>query len=530
MKQRTALSPWPTVLCLPLGILGAVLARYAVLLPVVFDDIARAYPAVVPHFILAGFPGTVRQFQYTLAAAGAAVLLVSVLGLLLRGKRLLAALRWAYVTAYVVFFQYCYVVVRGTATVMAGGVEIGGSAPNPVMVFFWRWHWMAPACAAVAAIAVVHLLSWCRTPMAAYTGLAQAEPAAGDRILRNLRTHGRYPLFRKSLFGSMGAHITILLLLPWLLAFRGCMQPYAVPKGSGTPGVEAPAVKIVKIQKKPTKKRTRYLLNPQSAISFHVPKIDESEVFDDVEKDTAETYQAQNQKVGKLGAGGGKEGGWPNGMDKAKVRFIRLQYTGGDWDQDMGIGADYNMLLEFHRITGFNVAPNTESIAVGDLLRFPKNRAPPFVYMTGGLKGSISMGPSEIKALRKYCLELGGMLFADNGGGNFDSSFRPLLRRVFPDLPLVEIAYDDTVFRYPYEFPNGAPPLWHHSGNRALGVKYKGRWVVFYHQGDINDAWKDGHSGASGETAAQAYKLGVNVINYSFNQYMSLNFGDGVPR
>jgi hypothetical protein len=57
-------------------------------------------------------------------------------------------------------------------------------------------------------------------------------------------------------------------------------------------------------------------------------------------------------------------------------------------------------------------------------------------------------------------------------------------------------------------------------------MKYQGRWVVFYHQGDVNDAWKTGHSGVSDAMANQAYKLGVNVMNYAFNQYMFLNYGD----
>lgn len=361
-----------------------------------------------------------------------------------------------------------------------------------------------------------------------FYGYPGGTPRWGDRVLESIRTHGRDPAFRKSLYGSAGVHLFFIIVLPLMMFWWGCsrMSPYAVPKGSGQQVLQA--VKIKKIKKPKVEKK--YVVNMNTAISFYIPKIDESEVLEEVDKATEATYEAQQAEGGKLGAGGGKEGGWPNGMDKARVRFIRLEYSGGDWDQDMGIGADYNMLVQFHKLTGFNIAANTESIRVQDLLRFPKNRAPPFVYMTGGLKGTISMSQSELKALRRYCLDLGGLVFADNGGGNFDGGFRALLRRVFPDLPVVEIAYDDAVFRYPYQFPNGAPPLWHHSGNRALGVKYKGRWVVFYHQGDINDAWKDGHSGASGETAAQAYKLGVNVINYSFNQYMSLNFGDGVPR
>ena len=43
--------------------------------------------------------------------------------------------------------------------------------------------------------------------------------------------------------------------------------------------------------------------------------------------------------------------------------------------------------------------------------------------------------------------------------------------------------------------------------------------MVYYHPGDVKDAWKDGHSGASEQVADQAYKLGVNVIYYAFNQY-----------
>ena len=48
---------------------------------------------------------------------------------------------------------------------------------------------------------------------------------------------------------------------------------------------------------------------------------------------------------------------------------------------------------------------------------------------------------------------------------------------------------------------------------------FRGTLLEAYHPGDINDAWKDDHSGASDEVADQAYKLGVNVIFYAFNQY-----------
>ena len=47
---------------------------------------------------------------------------------------------------------------------------------------------------------------------------------------------------------------------------------------------------------------------------------------------------------------------------------------------------------------------------------------------------------------------------------------------------------------------------------------------MFYHPGDINDAWKDGYSGASEEVAEQAYRLGINVMFYAFNAYYARHF------
>ena len=163
------------------------------------------------------------------------------------------------------------------------------------------------------------------------------------------------------------------------------------------------------------------------------------------------------------------------------------------------------------------IAKDTEFREIERLKFFPKKKSPPFVFLTG-MRG-INVSDKEVKILRDYCLVEGGMLFIDNGGGYFDGQVRNLLRRVFPGKPLVDISNDDTIYQRPYVFPDGAPPFWHHAGYRAMGIRDEGRWCVFYHPGDINDAWKDGHSGASSEVADQAYKLGVNVMFYAFNQY-----------
>ena len=113
------------------------------------------------------------------------------------------------------------------------------------------------------------------------------------------------------------------------------------------------------------------------------------------------------------------------------------------------------------------------------------------------------------------------MIFADNGGGTFNTSFRAAMKRVFPEKSWITISRDDQMFQHPHLFPNGAPAFWHHSGREAVGLRHDGRWVAFYHQGDLNDAWKTGHSGIHEGLANQAYKLGVNVVHYAFTQYLA---------
>ena len=341
--------------------------------------------------------------------------------------------------------------------------------------------------------------------------------SGADKILQSLLTHGSDPRYRTSNYWAAFAHV-LVLVLPFLFLIGSCAwYEYAYPKGSGTPFMEAVAVKLVK-----PKKKKRIVLNMDSPILFARPDIDDSEIREDLEQETLDTYVASSLRSGKLGAGGGTTGGWPHGK-AGKVGFVRLEYNGGDWDQDMGHGADYNLLIEFNKITGFPIKSNSEHIPVSRLRRYKKHRKPPFVFVTG--RGAIGLSSADIKALRWYALQDGGLIFADNGGGSFDYHLRRLMRRVFPGKQWIDIPNDDVIYRQPFAFPAGAPPLWHHSGTRALGLKHNGRWIVFYHQGDINDAWKTGHSGAKKHLAAAAYKLGINIMYYAFTQYDRIHGG-----
>ena len=111
-------------------------------------------------------------------------------------------------------------------------------------------------------------------------------------------------------------------------------------------------------------------------------------------------------------------------------------------------------------------------------------------------------------------------MIADAGSAEFDRSFRGFIRQVFPDKQLLDIADDDMLYQLPYGFPNGAPAFWHHGGRRALGLKHEGRWIAFYHPGDMNDAWKSpGYSDVTPEMRDAAVHLGVNLVYYAFNQW-----------
>jgi hypothetical protein len=376
---------------------------------------------------------------------------------------------------------------------------------------YFAW-WLPGALYAAGFLLGVSL----RTVTEHYTRRRLAAEPLADRILRNLLTHGRDPRYRTSGYWSVTFHV-LAVVVPLLIAYCGGWDVYGLPKGSGQQVATVVQVRVVK--KKPKRK---FVLNPDSPIIFDRPDIDDSTVREELEYEASDPYMAQSLKSGKLGKGGGTSGGWPHGMANAKVRFIRLKYRGGDWQQDLAKGADYNFLQELKRLTGFAVARNGEYIPIWRLRRFKKDHAPPFVFITGS--GNVHFSSSEIRTLRWYCLREGGMIFADNGGGRFNHAFRRQMRRVFPRKAWVDIPNDDIIYRRPFRFPNGAPPLWHHSGYRALGLKHHGRWIVFYHQGDIADAWKTRHSGTTKTAVAAAYQLGVNIVNYAFNQYHRLHF------
>jgi hypothetical protein len=451
-------------------------------------------------------------------AFGGLALLFAALGVLsmIRCRLTYHLLKSALLLIFPMVLVYLLLVWNTLSAVSAAELQFLGVGEDraETLKMWWKLCW--PAMAMAVYVGWLRVMMNCQSVYSVFASpRPDAQPMPGDHSLEDLRTHGRDPRARRSLYCSVFSHVLILVIIPWLLQMGGCVEAYRVPKGSGQPAVS------VKVQVKKKKKKKKTLsLRPNSAIIFEIPDLDDTEVDQILEEQTQLTYEASNAKTGKLGKGNGKKGGWPEGMDKYKIRFIRLDHGGSGWDDGMNKSeADINFLREFAKATGFTkIASKGESHSIRLLKKYPDDGFPPFVYLTGNnTMGRVSSGDAKI--LREYCLK-GGMLIGDAGSARFHNSFIHFMRQVFPDKPLLDIADDDMIYQQPFGFPNGAPAFWHHGGRRAMGLKHEGRWMVFYHPGDMNDAWKSpAYTDVKPEMRTAAMNLGVNLVYYAFNQW-----------
>lgn len=516
--------PWSVVFCLPLGFMAALSLHMAFMATVYYDEFLGMFPVFRGPCMASGTASTVSLFALICGLCGLLLLAGAFCGFARRRwtLTLMQSSMWA---AYLAVFMYAYLVYKISGLILPSFMKIEGVEQTAVNVFFIRWHLIWPALVLLLLFLVLHTLAWKRAVIFDYTGVFDEAPAAGDHILENLRTHGRAPEYRKSFIYSLTLHFMVIIVIPWLLSMRGCVTPYLIQQGDGAPNQVMTAMVQPRVVKK-VKKKKKFLVNPKSAIVFKFPDLDDVKTLKEVQQQTEQTYQVNVSQtfasVAALGAGGkGTRAGWPEGAKAGKTRFIRMEYNGADWDDGMDAvdRADINFLDKFAKYTGLKVADKMEAHPIGKLKSYAKGYAPPFVYMTGS--GGISVGQNDTKIMRDYLYD-GGMLFADCSSPQWDRSFRDFVRQLLPGEPLVVIADDDPIFQYPFPFPNGAPPLWHHGGMQALGVKAKGRWIVFYHPGDINDAWKTGHSGLAPDKAEAAFQMGTNIIYYAFTHYLEL--------
>lgn len=509
-------------------------------MPEVQAAFAEAHPEVMALL-------TLRRVQfhlpviYAMIGLGGVVPLVLGLCSLIRRPVFLQMLRGSFWTVYLFGVLALWLLHSLLMRILAAEIPFEGMEAQDAAVMLKVWfRYALPVGMCMVWTAWLHILSHTQSVVAVFGGSSPAPtrgtrkvpgrsedanpvdesageaalPLPGDYILENLRTHGHDPRMRKGAYGSLFLHGFILVGIPLLARIGGCIEPYRVPFGSGDPVVAFVQV----VQPKP-KVEQRLALNPDSAIYYHVPDLDESDIEQQVEEETQLTYEAHAEsQAGAIGKGGGDQGGWPEGMLDGEIRFIRLQHNGRGWDDGMGRhAADRNFLAEVKRATGLPTRRDGEHISVTDLSRYRSDEFPPFVFMTGTAR--FRLRPNEQQALQQYLLQ-GGMLFATGGSRDFDRSFRDLMRTLFPGNAMVDIPDDDILFQQPFRFPHGPPSVEAHAGRHSFGVRHDGRWMVYYHPGDLNDPWKASQfQEYRPEVQRAAMHLGINIVYYSFNQW-----------
>lgn len=204
-----------------------------------------------------------------------------------------------------------------------------------------------------------------------------------------------------------------------------------------------------------------------------------------------------------------------NAPGQSQIKIAKLKYNGGgDWYANKT--ALPNLIKFCNQELGMNIYPEEDVVEVGssDIFLYP------YVYMTG--HGNVVFSDAEAANLRKYLIG-GGFLHIDDNYG-LDKFIRLELKKVFPELELVEVPFTHPIYHQKFSFPNGLPKIHEHDGKPAqgFGLIYHGRLVAFYsYECDLGNGWEDQRVYNDPEAKRQqALRMGANIIAYCFTQSM----------
>ena len=159
-----------------------------------------------------------------------------------------------------------------------------------------------------------------------------------------------------------------------------------------------------------------------------------------------------------------------------------------------------------------NISEEIATIEAGN----PEIMNYPFIHMTG--HGNVVFSEQEARNLRKYLLA-GGFLHIDDNYG-IDKFIRPQLKKIFPELDLIELPFSYPIYHQKYEFPSGLPKIHEHDGKppQGFGLIWEGRLMVFYsYECDLGDGWEDQEVHHDSEpTRLKALQMGSNLLSYVF--------------
>lgn len=195
-----------------------------------------------------------------------------------------------------------------------------------------------------------------------------------------------------------------------------------------------------------------------------------------------------------------------------KVKIALLKYSGGgDWYANPTALSNLSDFCNDQLKT--NLDRNYATVEVGstEIFNFP------FLHMTG--HGNVVFSDADAENLRNY-LMAGGFLHIDDNYG-MDPFVRPAMKKVFPELELIELPFDHEVYNVAYAFPNGLPKIHEHDNQppQGYGLLWEGRLVCFYsRECDLGDGWEDQEvHNDSPENRLKALMMGANLIKYAFS-------------
>ena len=196
---------------------------------------------------------------------------------------------------------------------------------------------------------------------------------------------------------------------------------------------------------------------------------------------------------------------------RGQLKIAKLKYGGGgDWYANKT--ALPNLIRFSNKELGTNLKPEEDVVEVGspDLFLYP------YVYMTG--HGNVIFSMEEAANLRTYLLG-GGFLHIDDNYG-LDKFIRIELKKVFPDIELVELPFNHPLYHQKFDFPKGLPKVHEHDGKppQGFGLMHEGRLVIFYsYECDLGNGWEDAriHNDPE-EKRQQALRMGANILSYCF--------------
>lgn len=199
------------------------------------------------------------------------------------------------------------------------------------------------------------------------------------------------------------------------------------------------------------------------------------------------------------------------GTQAQTLKLGLLKYNGGgDWYANLAtslpnLAAYANQNLQ----TDFSEEQGIVEVGSPDIFNYA------FVHMTG--HGNVIFSDSDARNLRNYLLA-GGFLHIDDNYG-MDEFIRPELKKVFPELELIELPFDHPVYHQRFDFPNGLPKVHVHDDKRpqGFGLIHEGRLVCFYSvECDLGDGWESAAVHNDSETTRiKALKMGCNLLQYA---------------